>query len=201
MYTCRVTPVYWQDRHTPQSNTALLWKTVCVTPSTSLNIRPSHVSPITDSLIKESSPGCHLHNEGCLLNGADIFFEGGWRVKLYNRVSLFLPGEFSLVQWGGKSKLEVKAGWRVDQPSKLHSVDNWSCAEGNGVAPQYYHITLGWAYCNIVMLMLHPISMQRHLGIEPLSQWFLKQKLCEWKNYWNLKNEICGNCKIIIYES
>ena len=44
-----------------------------------------------------------------------------------------------------------------------------------------YHFAPGWAYCNIVMLMLRLISMQRHSSrFEPLSQWVLKQKLCEW---------------------
>nr|XP_046259544.1 inactive dipeptidyl peptidase 10-like [Scatophagus argus] len=38
-------------------------------------MRSSHVSPFTDSLIKESSLSCHLLCDGCLLSDADIFLK------------------------------------------------------------------------------------------------------------------------------
>ena len=120
--------------HTTIKPTTAFW--ICLL--TSLNIRPSHVSPITDSPIKESSQSCHPLYEGCLLD-VDICFEGGGEEEQssYNTISFFLPGEFPFAQWGGKSKLGLKARRRGDQPGRLHSGHDWSSAEGNGVALQY----------------------------------------------------------------
>lgn len=99
-----------------------------------------------------------------------------WGVHTF---SLFRPGEFSFVRWREKSNSWAKAGW-VDQPGApfcAQLIFFWGEYSGSAV----FIISLwGWASCNIVMLMLQLISMQKHSGTATLSLWILKQKRCEW---------------------
>lgn len=142
--------------HTAHSNTSLLSETV------SPNILPTHVSPLADSLIRESSQSCHLW-------GASP--EWCWRL-FWRRGNFFFPS-WGILFGKEKRKVQIKSeGWWLHITELL--------LQGMEELYSIYHIALGCAYSNIVMLMLQLISMPRHCGIGPLSQWILNKTLSEW---------------------